>query len=230
VAAAHGGVWYRTAAGEGGAVGRVGGSRTAHVGNGAALAIASSTVWAADVELPPEGIHRIDGATMRDAGLVDIPGVYTLATGGRSLWGVTGNGTVLRLDARTGQVRARWPTIAISPGTADPALAADVRGAWVLRTGQGAASQAIRLEGDRVVRRIPIPSSALPLFTAAPDGLWVVTQDSPGGRSAVVRLDPQSGMVTARVELANRNLTDLVSVGDEIWVVAGDGTIAIVGH
>jgi hypothetical protein len=229
IAAGPDGLWIRTAVGEGGTVQRLGGSDTAPVGNGAALAVAAGVVWAADVELPPEGIHRIDARTTRDAGLVDIPGVYALAAGGQSLWAVTGNGTVLRLDGRTGQVRARWPTVAISAGTADPALAADARGAWVLRTGQGAESQAIRLEGDRVVRRFAIPSSTLPLLARAPDGLWVVTQDSPGARPVVVRLDPKSGAVTARVGIDNRNLTDLVPVGDDLWVVAGDGTITVVG-
>ena len=230
VATGPGGVWVRTADGEGGTVHRVGGSATAQVGNGPALAVSATTVWAADVELPPEGIHRIDPDTTQDAGLVDIPGVYTLATAGPSLWGVTGHGTVLRLDGRTGQVRERWPAVAISAGTADPALAADSRGAWVLRTGQGADSQAIRLEGGRIVRRLAIPSSTLQLLAAAPDGLWVVTQDSPRGRPVVVRLDPRSGAVTARVRVANRNLTDLVSVDDQIWVIAGDGTITVIGE
>jgi hypothetical protein len=229
VAAGPGGVWVRTAVGEGGAVQRLGGSASAPVGNGAALAVAPTVVWAADVELPPEGVHRIDAGTGRDSGFVEIPDVYTFATGGRWLWAATGNGTVLRLDGRTGRVRARWPAVALSPGTADPALVADARGAWVLQIGQGAASRAIRLEGDRVVRRIAIPASTLPLLAAGPDGLWVATQDSPRGRLAVVRLDPRSGAVTARVTVDNRNLTDLVAVGEDLWVVAGDGTVTVVG-
>jgi hypothetical protein len=32
------------------------------------------------------------------------------------------------------------------------------------------------------------------------------------------------------VSIDNRNLTDLVSVGDDLWVVAGDGTVTVVGQ
>ena len=159
------------------------------MGFGSTLAASATAVWAADVELRPEGIHRIDADTGRDAGVLDIPGVYALASGGESLWAVTAKGTVLRLDGRTGAVRARWPAIAISAGTAAPALVADADGAWVLRVGQGNASQAIRLEGDRIVRRLPIPPSARPLLAQAPDGLWTVTEDAVHHRNAAVRLD-----------------------------------------
>jgi hypothetical protein len=230
LAAGAGGAWVRTAVDKGGTVERVEGTRTAKVGFGTSLAVGATRVWAADVELAPEGIHRIDAATARDLDLVAIPGVYTLAVVGEALWAVTGNGTVLRLDERTGRLRARWPAVALSPGTAPPAIAADARGAWVLRTAQGADSQAIRLEGDRVARRLPIDPSVLPLIAQAPDGLWVVTSDAARGRSAVLRLDPETGAVTARVGLGRRNVTALVPVGAELWVVAGDGTVSIVAR
>lgn len=135
-----------------------------------------------------------------------------------------GYGTALAAASTTA-----GPAVAISAGTADPALATDARGACVLRTAQGADSQAIRIEGDRVVRRLPISSSTLPLLAQAPDGLWVATEDSPRGRSAV-RVHPESGAVTAHVGLDRRNLTDLVSVGNDVWVVAGDGTLTVVGE
>jgi hypothetical protein len=224
-----GGLWVRTAVDDGGAVGRVGGAAAARVGFGTTLAAGPTTVWAADVELGPEGIHRIEAGTARDTGLVDIPGVYALATGGRALWAVTGNGTVLRLDGVTGRIRARWPAVAISAGSAPPVLAADSGGAWVLRTAQGADSQAIRLEGDRVARRLRIDPSVLPVMAQAADGLWVAAADSSRSRSSVVRLDPESGEVTARVDLGSRNVTALVAVRDELWVVAGDGTVTVVG-
>lgn len=51
-------VWVRTSLGDGGAVRQIGGARTAQVGYGATLAAGPNTIWAADVELPPEGITR----------------------------------------------------------------------------------------------------------------------------------------------------------------------------
>ena len=229
VAAGPAGVWARTAAGEGGTVARLGGGPVIEVGNGNALAVGATTVWAPDVELPPEGLRRIDAATGRDEGLVDRLGIYALAVAGDDLWAVANNGSVLRLDAETGRVRARWPGIAISAGTADPALVADERGAWVLRTGQGADSQAIRLEGDRVVRRVPVDGTVQPVLAATPDGLWIATDDPLRGRSALVRLEPRTGRVTAHVGLDRRSVTDLVAVGDDVWAVARDGTIVVVG-
>ena len=229
MAAGVDGTWVRGAVGDGGAISRVGSAAATQVGYGSTLAAAPGVVWAADVELPPEGLRRIDAGTGRDAGLLDVVEIYALAVGGESLWAVTTNGTVLRLDARTGERRSRWPALAISPGTAAPALVADAKGAWVLKTGQGTDSRAIRLEDDRIARRLPLPPSARPLLARAPDGLWTVTEDPVRYRTAAVRLDPETGEVTARVALGGRNPTALLSVDDEIWIAGSDGTIAVVG-
>jgi hypothetical protein len=222
-------VWVRTAVGAGGAVQPVVGGRAVRVGFGSALASNADSVWAADVERPPEGIHRIDAATERDAGRLPTPGVYALAEADRALWAVTNNGTALRLDGRTGRVRARWPAIAASAGTAAPPLVADAGGAWVMRVGQGSDSRAIRLEGDRVARRLHLDPATVSLLAQGPDGLWTATADAYRGRSAVVRLDPRTGKVTARVPLGDRNVTGLVPVGHDVWALAGDGTITVVG-
>ena len=40
---------------------------------------------------------------------------------------------------------------------------------------------------------------------------------------------PETGEVTARIALGAGNVTALVSVRDELWVVAGDGTLSVVG-
>ncbi len=230
VAAGRSGLWVRTAVGDGGRVARVGRDTGTRVGFGATLAVSPGAVWAAEVELGPEGIRRIDPGTGRDAGILDIPGVYALAASGKSLWAVATEGTVLRLDGATGAVRARWPSIAISAGTAAPALVADPDGAWVLRVGQGAASEAIRLEGRRIVRRLPIPPTARPLLAPAPDGLWTVTEDALHHRNAAVRIDPRTGSVTAQVDLGTHNPTAMLSVDDEIWIASSDGTITVIKH
>ena len=229
LAAGRSGVWVRTAVGDGGAVRRIGSRAATSVGYGSTLAATATATWAADVELGPERLRRIDARMGRHDGLVDLRGVYALASGGASLWAVAANATVLRLDPRTGAVRARWPALALSSGTAAPALAADDHGAWVLRVGQGADSQAIRLEGDRIVRRVPIPPSTRPLLALAPDGLWTVTEDAVRHRFAAVRFDPDDGDATARVDLGTRNPTALLPVDHELWITSSDGTITVVG-
>ena len=99
----------------------------------------------------------------------------------------------------------------------------------LLRVAQGADSQAIRLEGDRVAHRLPLPQSVLPLLAQAPDGLWTVSEDSIRHRYAALRLDPDSGEVPARVDLGIRNPTGLLPVGDEVWITASDGTVTVIG-
>lgn len=230
IAAGAGGIWVRTAVGDRGVVTRVGSGRSARVGYGATLAAGPAAVWAADVELGPERLQRIAPRTGRRAGPVGIRGIYALAAGGDVLWAVTGNGTVLALDGRTGAVRARWPAIALSSGSAVPAIAADDHGAWVLRVGQADDSQAIRLEGNRITRRLPIPSSVRPLLAEAPDGLWSVDEDVAHHTSSAIRLDPETGSVTARVGLGSRNPTALLAVGRELWITASDGTVTAVGQ
>ena len=213
VAAGRGGIWVRTAVGDGGAVARVG-ERTSstRVGYGATLAVGTTAVWAADVELGPERIHRIDAGTGRDAGVVDIPGVYALATGGEALWAVTGNGTVLRLDGRTGAVRARWPAIAISAGTADPALVGRPR------RRMGAASRAGRRQRGHPPRgrphRPPPPDPAVRRARCSP---WRRTAYGPSPRTPCTTASPPfalnagAGSVTARVDLGARNPTALLT-------------------
>jgi hypothetical protein len=230
LATGPGGTWVRTAAGRGGAVARLGSGTTTPVGEGSTLAAGRVAVWAADVELPPEGLRRIDARTGRDDGLLPRVGIYALAVGGDSLWAVMTNGTVLRLDARTGAERARWQTLAIAPGTADPPLVADGGGAWVLRATGGGDSEAIRLENDRIARHVQIPPTARPVLAQAGDGLWTITEDPVRYTSAAVRLDPRTGDVTARVALGNHNPTRLVAVRDEIWVTGGDGTVTVIGE
>jgi outer membrane protein assembly factor BamB len=224
LAAGPSGVWVRTSVGDGGTVGRVDGGPPVRVGYGTTLAAGSATVWAPAVELPPEGIHQIDAETGRDRGLLARRGVYALAIGGDSMWAVTNDGTVLRMDPESGTVRARFPAVAISAGTADPALVADDRGAWTLRVGQGDETQAIRFEGDRIVRRVPVDPSARPLLAHGAGGLWTATDD------ALLRIDPSNGAVTARLDSGGRLVTAVRAVGDELWAFTEDGSVLVVSR
>jgi hypothetical protein len=229
ISAGDSAVWVRAAVGDGGIVARLGTSTRAQVGFGSTLAVGRASVWAADVEIGREGLHRIVAGTGRDAGLIARRGVYALATGGDSLWAMTGSGTVLLLDDRTGEIRARWPALATSSGTAPPEVLGDATGAWVMRVGQGADSEVIRLEGGQIVRRLPLDPTARPLLAQVDDALWTVTEDAARHRYAAMRLNPGDGAVTARISLGTRNATDLLAVGDDLWVTSSDGTVTVIG-
>jgi streptogramin lyase len=147
-----------------------------------------------------------------------------VAVGGRWLWVAGDDGTIARIDQRSGHTEHRWPRLA--PGGTDEAtrtLFADARGAWVLSP-QG---QIIRLEGDRVVRVLPIDDTVKPIMAPAADALWVVTSDDPRN-AAIERIDPRSGRVTATVELGKHYPRALVPAPGGLWVVAGDGTVVLV--
>jgi hypothetical protein len=60
-------------------------------------------------------------------------------------------------------------------------------------------------------------------------GLWIATQDLRSRRSVMLRLDPRTGQVTGRLDLGRRSLTALLAVGDDVWAVARDGNIVVIG-
>jgi hypothetical protein len=147
-----------------------------------------------------------------------------VAVGGRWLWVAGDDGTIARIDQRSGHTEHRWPRLAPAAGDAARTLLADARGAWVLNAVEG---QIIRLEGDRVVRVLQIDDTLRPTIAPAADGLWVVTSDDPGN-AAIERIDPRTGHVTATVELGAHYPRALVPARGGLWVVAGDGTVVLV--
>jgi streptogramin lyase len=148
-----------------------------------------------------------------------------LAVSGPRLWVSDDDGTIVRIDERSGQIEHRWPRLAPGGGNeASTTLLADPRGAWVLSPATG---QIIRLDGNRVVRVLQIDDSVRPNMTRAADGLWVVTSDDPR-HSAIERIDPRSGKVTATVQLGSHYPRALVPAPGGLWVVAGDGTVVLV--
>lgn len=59
-------------------------------------------------------MRRINAGTGRDAGVLDIPGVYALASSGESLSAVATKGRFCDSTAEP-ETYARWPAAAISP-------------------------------------------------------------------------------------------------------------------
>jgi len=80
------------------------------------------------------------------------------------------------------------------------------------------------------VRRLRIDPAVRPVLAVAPDGLWLATQASRSGNSALLRVDARTGGVTARVNAGPRDIVALLVVDRHVWAVAGDGTILVVGR
>ena len=199
-------------------------------GYGSALAVAGRTVWVAHVEIPPEGLEAYDARTGERLRHLDRPSIYGLATAAGDLWTLGIDGTVLRLDARTGRLRGRFPQVAAGAGTGGDgrSLAADAGGAWVATPGTGPGDgRVIRLGRDGRVQRLPAGGGQplLRVVARAPDGVWTAAGDAARGDHRLLRLDPRTGRVTARVRLGEHRPVRLSTVGEELWVTCQDGAV-----
>jgi hypothetical protein len=209
-------------------------SRGIVTGYGTALAVAGRTVWSARVEVPPEGLEAFDARTGARLRRLPRPSVYGLLAAGGDLWALVVDGTVLRLDARSGRLLRRFPQVAAGAGTGGDgrALAADAGGAWVVTPGTGPGDGALlRLGRDGQVRRFPVGGDQplLRVVARAPDGVWTAAGDAARGDHRLLRLDPRTGRVTARVDLGDHRPVRLTAVGEELWVTCQDGAVLVVG-
>ena len=196
------------------------------LGGGSGLAVGADGVWAPHRFTMPEGIDRIDPITGARTGRIRLPNVDGVAVAGATLWVIQHDGTVAQIDAATWRIARRWPQLAPSDsgGSSAPILP-DTGGAWVLSTVKAAI---LRIAGGRVVRRIPIDPSARPLLARARDGLWIASGDSLGHRNRVSRIDPDTGDVTATLDLGNQRPKALVATDDGLSVLTADGRVLLI--
>jgi hypothetical protein len=201
--------------------------RGSGAGAGTALAVGADAVWVSRRFEPVESIDRIDLQTGRVSDRITFARTDGLALAGGTLWAIGHGGTVVRIDAARARIEHRWPELAPSDAFSDSsdAIVADARGAWVLSTDTHAI---FRLEGDRIVRRLPVADVSQPLLAHTPDGLWVASGDEGRGIYTLSRIDPASGRVTGLVNLGPHRPQGLVPTPGGLWVVGGDGTAVLV--
>ena len=168
--------------------------------NGPGLAMGPGAAWLPRRFAGPEGIDRLDPSTGRLTHSTPVQAVTAVAASGGAAWAETQNGTIVRIDPRSGRVVRRWPQLApmgARTRNVNESLTADARGVWVISP---ARAQLIRIEGDRVVRRIAVDKTAQPILAQARDGLWIVAGGFPGEHNLLLRVDPHSGATTARLD------------------------------
>jgi DNA-binding beta-propeller fold protein YncE len=198
------------------------------VSRGAGLAATPGAVWVPQCLWPPNGIDRLD----RDGTLTaraPVTNAEAIVAGSGGLWAISHDGTVAEIDARTARVTQRYPAVAplSDPNTTEAnVLAPDETGAWVLSTGRSAI---LRIASGHVVRRVGIGPSAAPLLALARDGLWVAFADRLGARHRLERIDPDTGKVTATLQLGTRRPLALVPAGDRLCVITQDGNVLFIG-
>jgi hypothetical protein len=188
------------------------------------LAVGAGGVWGRLYGDTYDRIGHIDSrGTVK--GIVRVPGGGSLAAGPASVWSLGHDGTITEVDPATGEILHALRG-AVSPHHDTPkyTVAADASGAWVVDSAEGTV---LHVVAGHVVRRIPVAPSAGPI-AGTDDAVWVATADALGRRNGLARIDPERGAVTARVDLGYHIPQAILSVGDTIWVVAGDGTATIV--
>lgn len=194
---------------------------------GSALAVGADTVWISRRFNTPERIDGLDRASGRIAHRIEVTDTDALALAGGTLWTVQHDGTVMRIDAASGRIATRWPQLAPSSASGDSTevIVADATGAWILSTSKAVI---FRLEGDRVVKQVPVDDAAEPILARSGRALWTVTGDQPSARYRLSRLDALSGEVTATVDVGPHRPRTLVPLRGGLWVVGGDGTALLI--
>lgn len=203
---------------------RVVGSRA--IGGGSGLALGVDTVWAVRRFTMPEGVDRIDPRGLALTQRIGLANVDQVAEAGGVLWVSQHDGTVVQVDAASGRVVRRWPSLAPSDAGGDtPKLAADHDGVWVLSTVN---AEILRLAAGRVVLRIPVDRSVRPLLASGPGGLWIAAGDRLGRGNRLIRIDPDTRKVTATIDIAHHRPVAVVTARDALAVLTADGKVLIV--
>ena len=191
-----------------------------------ALALGAGGVWLLDWHNPR--LQRIDPASHGRTATVELPreAVAVAAGGGRTLWALGTEGTVVSVDGDS-LAAERVPRVAGTWGEGfENALAADAEGAWVANR---EADALLRIEAGRVVSRIPVGPDPGPV--AVGDGaVWIAygSRVALHGNYRLARIDPETGTVAASVDLGRHPPKAILPVGDDVWVIAGDGTALLV--
>jgi DNA-binding beta-propeller fold protein YncE len=196
------------------------------LGGGSGLAVGADAVWAARRFTMPEGVERIDAASLALTQRIGLANVDQVAEAGRVLWVIEHDGTVVQVEAASGRVVRRWPSLAPSDATGESAKpVADRDGVWVLSTVN---AEILRLAAGRVVLRIPVDRSVRALLASGRDGLWIASGDRLGRDNRLIRIDPDTGKVTATVDIAKHRPLALVTARDTLCVVTADAKVLLV--
>jgi streptogramin lyase len=181
------------------------------------VAVGAGAVWVLRDYPSAASIDRIDPRTRRvTARLSPFEGVGTIAISGDSVWAMLGNGTLAQIDAHP-RILRRWPALAPSGGY----LAPDAGGVWAMDNHGG---DILRVADGRVTRRIRVGAGALSLLARSDDGLWIVAAGH-----QVRRIDPGTGRVTGRVDLAGQSPTALAAAGRRLAVATSGGYVLLIG-
>jgi hypothetical protein len=188
-------------------------------GESGAIAVGAGGVWLHTARSRHSGrLERIDPRSYRVTAVVHAATQDVAASAG-SVW--TRDGQIVTQRDDRGRVVNRVRHISAALGfEGQRTMLADAYGAWVVGQSDGLL---YRIESGRVVKRLRVGALA-GVIARTHTAVWV-TVTSDAGRYQLVRVDPDEGTVTGRLDIGTEEPQTLVPTGDELWVVTGHGNV-----
>ena len=169
-----------------------------------ALANGSPTTPKADLTVRRNSLVRIDPETNAIAAVIKVGrNPQAVAVAGRTVWVYNkADQTVSAVDARTNAVRQTSGVSAASPTFIANPIAADAGGAWVVGTA-GGRGVVTRIRADVAYQPQYFFDESPAAVAVGAGAVWIEAQGPLG--DAVLRLDPTTGAVLAKVPIGRAN-------------------------
>jgi glutamine cyclotransferase len=198
---------------------------------GLVLALGNSGAPKPDLTVRNNSLVRVDAEDTKITAVTPVgQGPQSAAGGDATVWTYNWDDrTVSQIDAATGAIVRTVSVSGSPPFVPSNSLAADATGAWVVSSAAGGGLLTHLRPG---LRSREFPFEGDPVAVASGEGsVWVATKDV--GRNTVLRVDPQTGAVSAAVRipseiptsnLPNANFPEIqgLAVGEgAVWVLTG---------
>jgi hypothetical protein len=206
-----------------------------------ALAISGNDVWVANgseagVATPypqSNSVMRIDAQTGRVLATIRVDDPQDIAVDGTNVWiiGRSASAQVRAALYRIDTSANRLDSGVDLPGTADEARLAVSDGlVWIAETEAGTdTTQLYRFDphapGDFTTYTVPGSGGTIPTVTVGHGSVWVTTSGA-NSASALARLDPSTGKITARIVLPDAAPVGLLAVTsgpDDVYATSARG-------
>jgi DNA-binding beta-propeller fold protein YncE len=197
--------------------------RVAVGGNVQAIAAGAGGLWLLS-DWRHRELERIDLRSHRRTALIPHVDTIGLAANEQSVW-TRFDDQVVEIDGASARVvnRARGVS-GIDGSPSARTLLPDRDGAWA---GDDARGVLVRVEGGRVVRRIPVGATT-GVVARIGSAVWVSATRRPAGAHELVQVDLDEDKVVQRVALGANVPQTLVPVGKKIWVITSGGKAMLV--
>jgi streptogramin lyase len=145
-----------------------------------------------------------------------LTGTYDIATGGNAVWAYNWRDhTVRAINPKTNKLEAIVTVAGFAPSTGS-AIAADADSVWVVSTDGGSGILTKAQVGLAYPKQFHLRYDPLAV-TVGERAVWVAVSDAP--EDAVLRVDPTTGKVLAKVPLGGTDIESLAVGERAVWAL-----------